>query len=62
MITTPKATAVVEAVRSSDLKPKLEALGIDPTGLPPAELRRIHKADYDRWGPVIRASGFKPDE
>jgi len=56
------AAAVVDAVRSGDLKPKLESLGIDPTGLPPAELARIHKADYDRWGPVIRASGFKPDE
>lgn len=56
------AAAVIEAVRSADLKPRLEALGIDPTGLPPGELARIHKADYDRWGPVIRASGFKPDE
>ena len=22
---------------------------------------RIHKADYDKWGPVIKASGFKPE-
>jgi len=28
----------------------------------PAELAAIHKADYDKWGPVIRASGFKPGQ
>ena len=26
----------------------------------PAELAGIHRADYDKWGPVIKASGFKP--
>ncbi|HVF63290.1 MAG TPA: tripartite tricarboxylate transporter substrate-binding protein [Casimicrobiaceae bacterium] len=65
---TPKAildrvgAAVVDAVRSAEVKPKMEALGVDPTGLPAADLARIHKADYERWGPVIRASGFKPEE
>ncbi|MGH6831313.1 MAG: hypothetical protein ACREDG_09190 [Methylocella sp.] len=37
------------------------ALGMEPTGLGPAELARIHRADYDKWGPVIKASGFKPE-
>ena len=32
-----------------------------PPASGPAELARIHKADYDKWGPVIKASGFKPD-
>ncbi len=63
---TPKATidrlseAMINAIRSPEIRSKLEALGMEPTGLPPAELARIHKRDYDRWGPVIRASGFKP--
>jgi tripartite-type tricarboxylate transporter receptor subunit TctC len=35
-------------------------IGLQPTGYGPAELARIMKADYDKWGPVIRASGFKP--
>ncbi len=30
-------------------------------GLGAAELARIHRADYDKWGPVIKASGFKPE-
>ena len=26
-----------------------------------AEMAKILRADYDNWGPVIRASGFKAD-
>lgn len=54
------SAAMVEAIRNPENRAKIEALGMDPTGLPAAELARIHKADYDKWGPVIRASGFKP--
>ena len=39
---------------------RLEQLGLEPTGLPPEELARILRRDYDKWGPVIKASGFKP--
>ncbi len=55
------AAAIGEALKSPDVREKLEALGMEPTGYGPAELARIHKADYDKWGPVIRASGFKPE-
>jgi tripartite-type tricarboxylate transporter receptor subunit TctC len=64
--TTPKdvvdrlSAAMVEAIRFPEIRDKLEALGMEPTGLGPAELARIHRADHDKWGPVIRASGFKP--
>ena len=37
-------------------------MGLVPTGLGPDALARIVKEDYDRWGPVIRASGFKPGQ
>jgi tripartite-type tricarboxylate transporter receptor subunit TctC len=64
---TPLATitrlsvSMIEALKAPDVRDKLEALGMEPTGLGPAELARIQKADYDKWGPVIRASGFKPE-
>ena len=54
------ARAAIDAVRSPDVKQRLEQLGLEPTGLGPAELARILRADYDKWGPVIKASGFKP--
>ena len=55
------ARAAIEAVRQPDLRSRLEPLGLEVTGLGPAELAAILRADYDKWGPVIRASGFKAD-
>jgi tripartite-type tricarboxylate transporter receptor subunit TctC len=56
------AKAAIDAVQSPDMKQRLEQMGLEPTGLPPAELARILRRDYDKWGPVIRASGFKPTD
>jgi tripartite-type tricarboxylate transporter receptor subunit TctC len=55
-----QAKAAIDAVRSPELKKRLDVMGLEPTGLGPAELARILKSDYDKWGPVIKASGFKP--
>jgi tripartite-type tricarboxylate transporter receptor subunit TctC len=52
--------AMIEAIHAPDIHARLVNLGLVPTGLPPAELARIQKRDYDLWGPVIKASGFKP--
>jgi len=38
------------------------ALGLHPTGTSSVELAKIQQADFERWGPIIRASGFKPDQ
>jgi len=65
---TPKDTiarlsnAMTEAIRAPDLREKLEAYGMEPTGLGPEELARIQRRDYEAWGPVIKASGFKPTD
>lgn len=56
------AKAAIEVIRSADMKQRLEQMGLEPTGLGPAELAAILKTDYDKWGPVIRASGFKPNQ
>jgi len=52
--------AIIAALNEPDVRQRLDNYGMEPTGLPPAELARIHKRDYDLWGPVIKASGFKP--
>ena len=56
------AKAAIEAIRSPEMKSRLENMGLEPTGLGPAELGAILRADFDKWGPVIRASGFKPTQ
>ena len=55
------AKATIDATLAPDIKPRIEGMNLEPTGFGPAELAKILKADYDRWGPVIRASGFKAD-
>ena len=56
------AKAAIEAVHSPDVKARLEQMGLEPTGYGPAELAKILRTDYDKWGPVIKASGFKPTQ
>ena len=56
------AKAAIEVIRTPDMKQRLELMGLEPTGLGPTELGAILKADYDKWGPVIRASGFRPTQ
>jgi tripartite-type tricarboxylate transporter receptor subunit TctC len=55
------AAAAIDAVKQPDLKQKIEPLGLEATGYGPAELAKIMKDDDAKWGPVIRASGFKAD-
>lgn len=52
---------VVAAVRSPELRNRLMALGLQPTGTSASEFAKIQKTDMDLWGPVIKASGFKPE-
>jgi tripartite-type tricarboxylate transporter receptor subunit TctC len=52
--------AIIAALNEPDVRQRLDSYGMEPTGLPPAELARIHRRDYEQWGPVIKTSGFKP--
>jgi tripartite-type tricarboxylate transporter receptor subunit TctC len=53
---------VVDAVHSVDIKDRLLAFGLQPTGTTAAEFAAIQKADSERWAPAIKASGFTPEE
>jgi tripartite-type tricarboxylate transporter receptor subunit TctC len=65
---TPAATvdrlskAAIAAVKDPAVSKRMLDIGLEPTGLGPAELARVMKADYDKWGPVIKESGFKPTQ
>ena len=55
------SAAIAGVARSQDVRQRLLALGLSPTGTTPAELAAIQKADFEYWGPIIRRSGYKPD-
>ena len=31
-------------------------------GVTPEELAQLIKSDFDRWGPIVQASGFSPED
>jgi tripartite-type tricarboxylate transporter receptor subunit TctC len=52
--------AIIAALNSPDIRERLDNYGLEPTGYGPTGLAQIHRRDYNLWGPVIKASGFKP--
>jgi tripartite-type tricarboxylate transporter receptor subunit TctC len=65
---TPKETidrlsrAIAQAVQAPDVRGWILKGGLEPTGTTPEALAEIHKADYAKWGAVIRASGFTAED
>jgi len=65
---TPAATvgalnaALGEAARSPDLIESLAKIGNEPTHVSPEQFAAMVKADIERWGPVVKASGFVAED
>ncbi|CAG2155716.1 hypothetical protein LMG31506_05481 [Cupriavidus yeoncheonensis] len=61
---TPPATvaqlekALLDAIRSTDVRDKMAALGMEMNGQPAATLRRMIRDQRAQWKPVVEASGF----
>jgi tripartite-type tricarboxylate transporter receptor subunit TctC len=53
--------AVVRAVRSPDLKERLDALAFEPTAAPLKESADYVRAEVVKWAKVVRDTGAKPD-
>jgi len=53
--------AIVSVMKMPDVKQKLEQMGAEATGTSPEEFAKIIKQDRERWGPIIKASGYKAD-
>ncbi len=47
------------AIKDPAIQKMILEMGSTPTGLGSAALRNVVKADFERWAPIIRASGFK---
>jgi tripartite-type tricarboxylate transporter receptor subunit TctC len=54
--------AIVSSVKRSEVSDRIRAIGFQPTGTSSEELRRIQKADFDFWSPIVKASGYTPTE
>jgi tripartite-type tricarboxylate transporter receptor subunit TctC len=52
---------MIKAVNDPDIKAKLVAQGVEPSGMTPAELGAFQKAEIDKWARVIKAGNIKVD-
>jgi len=55
------ATHVTAAMNDPALKKRIVDLGFEPTGLGAKEAGLAMRRDFDRWGPTIKASGYRTD-
>jgi tripartite-type tricarboxylate transporter receptor subunit TctC len=54
--------AIREAVKAEAFNAGLAKLAYGPAGTSPGEFAKLIKSDFDRWGPIVRASGLTPEE
>ena len=55
------AAAINKAVNAPDVSAKLANLNMEPVGSTPEEFALIVRRDWDKWGAVVKASGFTAD-
>jgi tripartite-type tricarboxylate transporter receptor subunit TctC len=56
------SAAIAAAIRAPEVSERLVALGLEPVGSTPDELARRISEDIAKWGPAVKASGFRADE
>ncbi len=55
------SSEAVRAIKSQDLRERLQGLGADPVGNSPAEYAAFIQAEIDKWARVIKAAGIKSE-
>ena len=54
--------ALADGVNAAETRTRLIAMGLQPTGTTRQRLAQIQTADSEFWGPIIKASGFVPEQ
>ena len=52
---------IAKVLQLSDVRERLAGMGAEPSGESPAEFGARIKAEYDRWGEVVRKANIKAD-
>ena len=50
-----------DAMKSPAVRERFQALGAVPAGSTPEEIAALIRADYEKWGPIIKAAGIVPE-
>jgi tripartite-type tricarboxylate transporter receptor subunit TctC len=51
----------IAVLKTQAVKDRLSTLGASPIGSLPKEFEALIRADYDKWGPIIKAAGMKSE-
>jgi tripartite-type tricarboxylate transporter receptor subunit TctC len=54
--------AIRTVVNTGAFKTGLAKLSIDAVSVTPGEFAQLIKSDFDRWAPIVQASGFSPED
>jgi tripartite-type tricarboxylate transporter receptor subunit TctC len=61
--TVSRLNGAIRAVVSTDaFKTGMAKLSVEASSLTPGEFAQLIKSDFDRWGPIVQASGFSPED
>jgi tripartite-type tricarboxylate transporter receptor subunit TctC len=52
-------SAIREALKADAVGAGFAPFGYEPTGTSPNEFAKLIKSDFDRWGAIVKASGFR---
>lgn len=55
------AQEVARVLQNPEIGAKIASLNMEPVGSTPEEFQRVVRADWAKWGAVVRASGFRID-
>ncbi len=53
---------VIQAMRTPSIRERMRGLDLEILELSPAQLGALVKRDYERWAPVVKASGFTAED
>jgi tripartite-type tricarboxylate transporter receptor subunit TctC len=51
----------IAALKAPAVRDRLNTLGATPIGSSPKEFDAVIRADYEKWGPIIKAAGMKAE-
>jgi tripartite-type tricarboxylate transporter receptor subunit TctC len=61
--TVDKLNSVIRKVLSKEeIKAAFTKISYEIVGASQADFARLIKSDFERWGPIVKASGYKPEE
>lgn len=53
--------ALAVVIGDPAMRQRMAGLGYTPSGASGEELARLQRAEFNRWEPIVKASGFKPE-